>query len=191
MIASAASTKENIVKRATVLFQGKGYNGFSFKDIAEPMGIKNAAVHYHFPSKADLGEAVFQRYSEVLHRRTDDFMKHGGPALPMLEGYFAFHRHEVVDEHCVCPIGNAAVNIDELPEKVGQAATQLGSDVIAFLARVLELGREQGTLHFAGEPRQKALVLQATLQGSGHLSRVAGPQIVDQILEQIRIDLGI
>lgn len=186
-----STTRENILKRATALFQGKGYNGFSFRDIAEPMGIKNAAVHYHFHSKADLGLAVIERYTDLLHLRTGQFMTSGGPALPMLEGYFAFHRNEVVDRHRVCPIGNAAISIDELPDQISAATRRLSTEVLAFLTRVLELGREQGTMNFDGPAEQKALAIQATLQGSGQLSRIAGPGVVDRILDSIRTDLKI
>ncbi|MCH6573146.1 MAG: helix-turn-helix transcriptional regulator, partial [Proteobacteria bacterium] len=52
MTTPRTSTREHILKRATMLFQGRGYNGFSFKDISTPMGIRNAAIHYHFSTKA-------------------------------------------------------------------------------------------------------------------------------------------
>lgn len=41
-----------------------GYNGFSFRDIAEDVGIKSASVHYHFPTKDDLANAIVERYTE-------------------------------------------------------------------------------------------------------------------------------
>ena len=48
------NTKEQIVDTALQLLMQRGMNGFSYSDISEPLGIKNAAVHYHFPSKAKL-----------------------------------------------------------------------------------------------------------------------------------------
>ena len=44
-------TREQIVDTALQLLMQRGVNGFSYRDISEPLGIKNAAVHYHFPSK--------------------------------------------------------------------------------------------------------------------------------------------
>ena len=31
----------------------RGYNGFSFRDVAAEVGIKSATIHYHFPTKAE------------------------------------------------------------------------------------------------------------------------------------------
>mgnify|MGYP000496952683 CR=1 FL=1 len=39
-----------------------GYNGFSFRDIAADVGIKSSSVHYHFPGKDLLVDAIAERY---------------------------------------------------------------------------------------------------------------------------------
>ncbi|OQW74804.1 MAG: hypothetical protein BVN33_07530 [Proteobacteria bacterium ST_bin13] len=51
-----------------------GYNGFSFRDIAADVGIKSSSVHYHFPGKELLVDAIAERYIE----RTREFL--GDPA---------------------------------------------------------------------------------------------------------------
>jgi len=51
-----------------------GYNGFSFRDIATDVGIKSSSVHYHFPGKELLVDAIAERYVE----RTRVFL--GDPA---------------------------------------------------------------------------------------------------------------
>lgn len=55
-----------------------GYNGFSFRDIAEDVGIKSASVHYHFPTKDDLAEAMVDRYT----KRTQDVLGEPGGYSP-------------------------------------------------------------------------------------------------------------
>lgn len=185
------STREHILKRATMLFQGRGYNGFSFKDISAPMGIRNAAIHYHFPTKSDLCSAVIARYRDLLKSETGDFMKHGGSAKSQLDAYLAFIRHEILDAHCMCPLTNVAVALDTLPGEVRAQATMLSHDLLAYLTRVMELGREQGEFQFNCAAEQKALSVKATLQGAGQLARLMGPQVVDQVIDQIRCDLGL
>jgi len=44
-----------ILDVAEQLAQTKGYNGFSYADIAAQLGLTKASLHYHFPSKAELG----------------------------------------------------------------------------------------------------------------------------------------
>lgn len=191
MTTPRTSTREHILKRATMLFQGRGYNGFSFKDISVPMGIKNAAIHYHFATKSDLCTAVIERYSELLKSETRDFMKHGGSARHQLEAYLAFVRHEILDARCMCPLTNVAVAMDTLPDEIQAKATALSIDLLAYLTRVMEVGREQDEFQFNSTAEQKALSVKATLQGAGQLARLMGPQVVDQVIDQIRRDLGL
>ena len=54
------NTRECIIQTAHRLLLQRGINGFSYRDIAEPLGVKNAAIHYHFPSKMDLIKALIE-----------------------------------------------------------------------------------------------------------------------------------
>ena len=66
-------TRERILDEAERLMGARGYSGFSYQDISRPLGIRNAAIHYHFPAKADLGLAVIERYRAILHTADADF----------------------------------------------------------------------------------------------------------------------
>src|SRR5208282_4598313 len=72
---AAAAAILNVAER---LAQTRGYNGFSYADIAEELGVTKASLHYHFPSKAELGRALITRYQavfaaalETIDRQTD------------------------------------------------------------------------------------------------------------------------
>jgi len=52
------SAAEEILDLAETLIQTRGYSAFSYQDIADSLGIRKASIHYHFPSKTDLGIAV-------------------------------------------------------------------------------------------------------------------------------------
>src|SRR4051812_32859483 len=64
MATQAADTRERIMAAARRTVQARGYNALSFRDLAAEVGIKSASVHYHFPTKGDLGAALARRYSE-------------------------------------------------------------------------------------------------------------------------------
>ena len=51
-------TRSEIVRLASELIRSIGYNAFSYTDISQKLHIKNAAIHYYFPSKSDLGVEV-------------------------------------------------------------------------------------------------------------------------------------
>ena len=61
---TAAATA--ILDAAERLAQTLGYNGFSYADIAAQLGVTKASLHYHFPSKAELGGALIERYRVVF-----------------------------------------------------------------------------------------------------------------------------
>src|SRR5689334_12550955 len=57
-----SETSEQILDLAETLIQTRGYSAFSYQDIADALGIRKASIHYHFPSKTELGIAVIDRY---------------------------------------------------------------------------------------------------------------------------------
>src|SRR5580658_2914910 len=61
---TAAATA--ILDVAEQLVQTRGYNGFSYADVAAQLGVTKASLHYHFPSKAQLGSALIDRYQIVF-----------------------------------------------------------------------------------------------------------------------------
>jgi len=60
----STNAKEAILEAAKRTAQAHGYSGLNFRELADEVGIKAASIHYHFPSKADLGAAVAKRYWE-------------------------------------------------------------------------------------------------------------------------------
>ncbi len=184
-------TKSVILERAMALLQSKGYDGFSYKDISGPMGVKNAAIHYHFPSKTDLVLAMIARYQSILREKTASFMAYGGSAREQLEGFMSFTRDECNHDRTICPIGALSVNVDALDDKVINALQRFMKDSHAWLTRVLEVGREQGEVTFEGDAEKRAWTLLAVFQGARQLVRLHGVDSLDAIIEQEKAQLGI
>jgi len=190
-MAQATNTREQIIDKAFQLMLQRGLNGFSYRDISEHLGVKNAAIHYHFPNKLDLIKTLIDENHQVLRRSTAEFMAYGGPARPQLEGLFSFTLHQI---HCgrpVCMVGALAVDYDELSEDIKDSNKQFMKDSVVWLTKVMEVGREQEEFKFDGEAMSKAVSILAMIQGARQLARVHGVEYLNKIFEQIRIDLGI
>jgi TetR/AcrR family transcriptional regulator, transcriptional repressor for nem operon len=56
--------REMIMAAARLTMQAGGYNRLSFRELAKKVGIRSASIHYHFPTKGDLGAALARRYTE-------------------------------------------------------------------------------------------------------------------------------
>lgn len=190
-MARRADTRDQIMDRANDLLLQRGYNGFSYRDISEHLGVRNAAVHYHFPTKADLAEALVNSYHGELRQQTYDFMINGGAARPQLEGLFLFTLKQACCGRSLCPVGALSVDYEELPDKVRRAAGKLGHDTHRWLSKVLEDGRRQGEFDFTGRPADRALLIISALQGARQLARVDGDRILEAVIDDIRRGLGV
>jgi AcrR family transcriptional regulator len=184
-------TREQIIDRAAHLLMSRGFNGFSYRDISSHLGVKNAAVHYHFPAKADLAMALVDEYRQTLRRGTAEFMAYGGKALAQLEGLFAFTSKQCLAGRCICPFGAFSIDYSQLPEDVRKATHGFMEESINWLTRVLEVGRTQDEFRFKGEARPRALNILASLQGARQMARIHGIGLLDDVILQIRHELGI
>ena len=184
-------TREQIMDRAAQLLTSRGFNGFSYRDISAHLGVKNAAIHYHFPTKNDLALALVDDYRKMLRSRTSEFMAYGGSALTQLEGFFAFTTKQCHLGRCICPFGAFSVDFGDLPEDLRKATEKFMDETIMWFSRVMEVGRDEGEFNFTGEARAKALTIIAALQGARQLARIHDIQLLDDVVGQIRLDLGL
>jgi len=187
----AANTREQIIDKAFQLMLQRGLHGFSYRDISEPLGVKNAAIHYHFPNKQDLVKVLIEENQQVLRKGTSEFMAYGGPALPQLEGLFAFTINQCECGRPICMVGALAIDYDDLSEEIKDANNRFMKDSVNWLTKVMETGREQEEFSFGGDAKSKALTILATIQGARQMARVHGVDFLERMFEQIRIDLGI
>ena len=72
-----------------------------------------------------------------------------------------------------------------------RALKRFMDDSHKWLTRVLEVGREQGEMKFTGDPAQRAWTLLASLQGARQLARLQGAEIIDTIIDDVKVQLGI
>ncbi|MBI2383372.1 MAG: TetR/AcrR family transcriptional regulator [Gammaproteobacteria bacterium] len=181
-------TREEILNAAEELLQRRGYNAFSYHHIAVRLGIRNAAIHYHFPAKEDLGVALIRRYRE----RFDEWrqsMAGLADAWDKLQAYFKTYRDYLQDQCKCCPGGVLGTEFDAIPQVMRDEARQLMREIYEWLIATLEQGRAQGTLCFKGRAEDEAVVLGSTLQGALQIARLAGPERFHQALDQLALEL--
>ena len=189
--AHISNTREQIMDRAAKLLMSRGFNGFSYRDISTHLGVKNAAVHYHFPAKTDLALALIDEYRQTLRKGTSEFMAYGGLALQQIEGLFAFTSNQCKTDRCICPFGAFSIDYSQLPEGIREAMAGFMDETIKWLTQVLEVGRNQEEFSFMGDARPRALSILAGLQGSRQMARIHGIEVLDDVIGQVRNDLGI
>jgi TetR/AcrR family transcriptional repressor of nem operon len=167
------STATRILDTAEGLLQVRGYNGFSYADISTALGITKAALHYHFPGKADLGLALITRYASRFTEALAAIDTSGASPEGRLAGYANLYA-QVLRQRKMCLCGMLAAEYQTLPQPMREAVTGFFEANETWLEKVLEDGRQGGTLRFPGTPRETAGVVIACLEGAMLVARPYG-----------------
>ncbi len=163
-------TAERVLDTAQRLIQTRGFNGFSYRDIAGEIGIKSASVHYYFPSKADLGVALVSRYRKNFAAELDGILDRHAEASKRLKAFVELFRQTLKSERlCLC--GMLGAERDGLPEPVNDQVRAFFQLCEGWLCEVLKNGRKAGELAFRGNPRNVADQFLSLLEGAMVLAR--------------------
>jgi TetR/AcrR family transcriptional repressor of nem operon len=166
-------TASRILDVAERFVQSRGFNAFSYADVAAELDVTKASLHYHFPGKAELGEALIARYTarftEALSAIDDD----AGDAPARLAAYAAIYG-DVLRNRRMCLCGMLAADYETLPESMQAAVIRFFDENLAWLSGVVEQGARDGTLRPSGPPEQAAQALLGGLEGALLVARPYG-----------------
>ena len=155
------------------LVQERGFNGFSYADVAAELDITKAGLHYHFASKAQLGEALIERYgtrfADAL--QTIDAREHD--ARSKLVAYAAIYA-SVLRDRRMCLCGMLAADYQTLPPKLQEGVIEFFDRNEAWLTGVLEQGEDEGGLSLAGPSGETAQAIVSGLEGAMLVARPYG-----------------
>jgi len=190
--ASPAATAGRILDIAERLVQTRGYNGFSYADISSELRIRNASVHYHFPSKTDLGRRLVARYRENFMAALEGLASESGDARRRLRRYVGLWARVLRDRDRMCLCGMMAADIATLPKPVRAEIRRFFDENEGWLVRVISDGRKAKTLRFAGAPEVEARLLTMGLEGAMLVARSYGePRRFEEIADRLLEGLGI
>lgn len=136
---ASKDTRQAVMAAARAMVQARGYNALSFRDLAEAVGVKSSSIHYHFPTKGDLGAELARQY-------TADFLTYmdGLPAELDWKGRIAVYaqvfRDTLLRENRMCMGGIMAAEYSDLAPEVKAEVAQFTSRITAWLAGVLAGG---------------------------------------------------
>jgi TetR/AcrR family transcriptional regulator, transcriptional repressor for nem operon len=187
----SGDTLQRILDVAQILVQTRGYNAFSYADIAAALHVTKASLHYHFASKAELGHSLIQRYEASFRQLLDAIDRQGESAPQKIVAYIEIYA-TVLADHRMCLCGLLAAEFETLPKPMQFALDHFFAMNEQWLEVVLEQGQGAGTLHFRGSVRDMAQFVVATLEGGMMLARSHGAeQRFDAIGRRLLSDLGI
>jgi TetR/AcrR family transcriptional repressor of nem operon len=169
----ATPVNQRILDIAEQLAQTRGFNGFSYADIAQELLVTKASLHYHFPSKADLGRALIERYHVRFAQALATIERQTRRPHERLRRYVGLYD-SVMRKSRMCLCGMLAAEYATLPTTMQDELHRFFDANEAWLAAVLEDGRKTGDLAFVGPVRQRARTLLAAMEGAMLVARTYG-----------------
>jgi TetR/AcrR family transcriptional repressor of nem operon len=166
-------TAERILDIAERLVQTRGFTNFSYADIAAELGITKASLHYHFPGKAELGQAVIARYGERFADALGEIDRTVPGARAKLEAYAGLYA-DVLRGNRMCMCGVLAGEYETLPDPMQAAVVRFFDDNQTWLVHVLDEGLQDRTLAFSGSKEDVAQTILVTLEGAMLVARPYG-----------------
>lgn len=170
-----SSTADDILACSRTLIVSGGYNGFSYADIAEVVGIRKPSIHHHFPSKAELVKTLVERYLAETEHGIENLERAIPGPLDLLRTYIGYWKTCIGDASapfCVCAL--LASELPALPEEVALQVRAYFRFLSGWLTSVLERGAQQGVIVLAHAPRVEAEAFMATVHGAMLSARAYG-----------------
>ena len=181
---------EDILSCARSLILAGGYDGFSYADISEVVGIRKASIHHHFPNKTDLVKTLVVRHREAAEAGVATLEREVADPVDKLRAYMGYWEGCIADTtvpFCVCAL--LASQLPALPESVAFEVRAYFRSLSAWLASVLDRAAKQGSILLHGTAAAEAETFMATIHGAMLSARAYGDArmfglITRQLLER-------
>lgn len=163
-----------------------GYNSFSFREVANRVGIKSSSVHYHFPTKVDLAVAVARRYTDNFMSILEEENQSSKTIKELLHYYISLFEKALKEECKMCLCGLLAAESSNLPEEITLEVQRFFNLNINWLSKMfLQLDDVENNQEDA---EKKAVFLISALEGAMLTSQVNNNnEMFDMTTQQIKV----
>ena len=179
------NTQQKLIDSARYLIQTRGYNGFSYADVAEQVKVRKASIHHHFPSKVDLARAVVEESRALILAQTRTL--DGGAFDPeeQLRFYTGYWEKCIADASApFCVAGMLASELTTLPADLAENVRAHFRDLSNWIETVLTKGAQLGLFDLQGPARLEAESFMSLVYGAMLTARAYGePKVFADIVE--------
>ncbi|MEM9377605.1 MAG: TetR/AcrR family transcriptional regulator [Pseudomonadota bacterium] len=166
-------TRTALLDSAERAARQRGFDAFSYADLARDVGIRKASIHYHFPLKADLAFGLVERYAARMSDQLADINNEDTPAAAKLRAFVAIYRDAMANGTQLCLCVALSAGRESLSEPVLDQLTQFHEDCAAWLSQVFAAAREDGSVIGVADPMDEADAVLALVEGAQLVARAA------------------
>ena len=167
MASELSPTAAQIVASARALLSTRGYNGFSYADIAETVGISKPSIHHHFPSKAELVRRVVEAYRAEALDGMAALRDQVADPVARLQAWTHYLQTCIRDgtlPFCICAM--LATEMPTIPAEVGVEVRGHFDDLSQWLTELLAEGARAGQFALRESAAAEALAFMAATHGA-------------------------
>jgi TetR/AcrR family transcriptional repressor of nem operon len=178
--------QEKILLTAEGLIQRLGYNAFSYKDIAQVVGIKTSSIHYHYPAKEDLAVAVIDWQLYRLSFFLNDLESNATLSLQekllsLVNKVMSLTLH---DDMKMCLGGMLASDVTSLTDKVKMKIRSFFNVLMKWIEKVISEGASDNERNDNFQPVELSRYILIQLEGGLLLSRLYEDNSYAEIVKQ-------
>ncbi|WP_157736514.1 TetR/AcrR family transcriptional regulator [Granulosicoccus antarcticus] len=163
--------RTKLVDAAQDRVQSSGLKALSFRTLADQIGIKSSSVHYHFPEKADLAQALIERYSLSMSDSLSAISNSDADLRGKLEAFIGiFEAVARRDKICLC--GMLTAEVELLSDTNKQALQVFFHDMEHWLCSLFDAHLAEMKSPLSHLSLAKAMI--SGLEGALLVDRVAG-----------------
>lgn len=177
-------TRQQILAAARKMVQARGYLALSFRDLAEAVGVKSSSVHYHFPTKGDLGAELARQYTAELEAYLAELLTSDADQSSCIRKYTDVFRQPLINENRMCMCGIMAAEHSDLPVEVRHEVDKFTDANVRWLVEVLRRQQPEADL---ASTQSRALAIFAAIEGAQLVARGRGDiAVFDHTLDAYR-----
>lgn len=166
-------TKAALLDSAEQAIRARGYDGFSYADLAADVGIRKASIHHHFPTKADLALALIARYSENFFSRLNQINELHPTGGARLRAYLSACRDALDGGRKLCLCVAFCTGRDGLSPEVLAKLDLFHLTLTVWLGHVFAVGKADNSIVDVIDVASEAHACLAQTEGAQLIARAA------------------
>ena len=183
----SSDTKNALLDSAERAARTRGFDGFSYADLAADVGIRKASIHHHFPTKAALAVALMERYHDNLQSACAELdaqnITGGARLLTLIDRY----RAAIDDGKSLCLCVSFSTSRQSLPPDVVAQMSRFRCMMIAWLTTAFVAGQTDDSIRSVSEPEAEAAATLSLVEGAQLSARAEeNPALFDSALRLLR-----
>jgi TetR/AcrR family transcriptional repressor of nem operon len=186
------ATSAQIIEIAQEYIQKVGFHAFSYRDIAERVGIRTASIHYHFPTKADLARAIVDRVREATAAAVAEIERSAAPAGERLRRFCGLFLQTWGAGDRLCPMCMLAMGQDAIPAEVRSGVRDFWQGGESWVEQTVREGQATGEFRSDLDPRSVGRTFVAALEGGMVAARAFSDRtriedVIEHLMDSVKV----